>query len=180
MQGNLSNFASGVLILLLRPFKVGDELVIKGKWCFVKEIQIFHTIMRNFDKTVIVIPNSIIMKEMFQNNSVPDIRGVRLGFNIAYNEDIEKVRKVLTEAAYSVEGIKKDMEPFLWIGDFKEYYIQATITFYTEREKFWLVDPLAKKAFQEAMRKHKIKITYPISAEFGEVGSEKAFKRLED
>ncbi len=171
MQGNLSNFASGVLILFFKPFKIGDEVIIQGDWVYVKEIQIFHTILENFDKTLLIVPNSVIMSGKIQNNSFPEERGISFKLNVPYTEDLNKIYDLLVEAAHTIPEINKDKKPFFWIQKFDDHFIRISIQFYAKQEGFWDTEVKANKAFFAILTKNNIKITYPLGAEFGNFGA---------
>lgn len=170
MQGNLSNFASGILILFFRPFKIGDELKIQGFWAFVKEIQIFHTVLEQFDKTEVIIPNSIIMSGTIHNlSSTPD-RSITVVLKIPFEEDVKKVIHILKEAVYSRPEIDKKARPFIRITDFETHYIEVIVAFPTIQEGYWSTDYEVRMAVIDTFAKHRIKVTYPEGADFGEFG----------
>lgn len=170
IQGNLSNFAAGVLILFFRPFKIDDEVIVQGDWVYVKEIHIFHTIFRNFDGTIIIMPNSFVMSGKIQNNSYPEERGIKFKLNVPYTEDLNKIYDLLVEAASGIPEINTEKKPFFWIQKFDDYFIRISIQFKAKQEGFWSTEVKANKAFYEILTKNNIKITYPIGAAFGKYG----------
>ena len=170
LQGNLSNFASGVLILLFHPFKTGDEVKIQGNWAFVKEIQIFHTILKQFDQTDIIVPNSLVMSGTITNYSNTPTRSLSIQLNIPFNEDLDKVMDIMKKAVYSIPTIEQDKEPFFWIQNFKDHYIQLSVMISALQEGFWNTDFLARKALIEAFVENNIKIAYPTGVTYGEFG----------
>ncbi len=173
LQGNLSNFAAGIMILLLRPFKVGDEVKIQGNWAYVKEIQIFHTILSNFDRTEVIIPNSIIMGDTIENLSNTPTRSISIKFMVPFEEDLDRFIKVLTEAAYSIPEVDQSTEPFYWISDQETHYIQLHVGFDTTQEGFWNTDFKVRKAIIDAFVEYNIKVVYPEGVDFGQFGQEK-------
>lgn len=170
LQGNLSNFAAGVMILLMRPFKVGDEVKIKGYWGFVIDIQIFHTVLQNFDKTLVTVPNSLITNDVIHNLSATETRDIGLSFNIPYSEDIIRVEKLITEAAYTVPKVDDTKEPFFWITSYEDHFIKIFIAFNTTQDGFWGTQDKVNKAVIEALRNNKVQVAYPMGVTFGEFG----------
>lgn len=168
LQGNLSNFASGVLIMFLRPFKIGDEVKIQGSYSFVKEIQIFHTVLKNFDNTETIIPNSIVMSGTIQNMSKPEIRRILTTVRVAFNEDLEKVETVIKEVASSMPGVIT--EPRIWYSNFDPHFIQLTAVFEANQDGFWTVSHASRKNLIQAFAKHNIKVAYPTGVVLGEYG----------
>lgn len=170
LQGNLSNFAAGVMILITRPYKVGDEVKIKGFWSYVHEIQIFHTVLINFDKTLVVIPNSLIMNDVIHNLSAQEIRALKIKLTLPYSEDIENVQKLITEAAYSIPKVDSNKKPFFWIREYKEYGIEISLNFTTTQEGFWATEVAVNKAVIAKLKENKIKVAYPMGVVFGQFG----------
>lgn len=171
LQGNLSNFAAGVMILLMRPFKLGDEVKIQGYWAFVHEIQIFHTILRNFDNTIVTIPNNIIMSGSIHNLSSQVMRALSIQLTLPYSEDIDKVRQLIIDAAFSIPKVDTNNEPFFWIRGYKEYGIEISLKFNTTQEGFWTTEVAVNKAIIEKLNEHKVKVAYPMGVVFGQFGS---------
>ena len=113
LQGALSNLSAGVLLLIFRPYKVGDFVDAAGKFGKVTEIDLFTTIMQTFDNQQIIIPNGQIWGEQIINHSHHPVRGVDMHFGIAYDEDIDKAKAVIMEVLNAHEHILKDPAPFV-------------------------------------------------------------------
>ena len=101
-QGTLSNLAAGVMLLIFRPFKVGDVVNVAGTTGCVDEIRLFDTVLDTPDRRRIIIPNTQINGAKIENVSFHDVRRVDFLFGVAYEADIDQTRKVLTEAVHSV------------------------------------------------------------------------------
>lgn len=99
LQGTLQNFAGGVIILLLRPYKVGDEIEQAGTRGIVKEIQIFNTVLKTVDNKIIIIPNTELATKTLINYTKSENRRVDVNVGIAYGEDIQRAKNVLIEMA---------------------------------------------------------------------------------
>ena len=97
LQGSLSNFAAGVLIIVFRPFRVGDLVEVGGATGTVQDIQIFTTVLHTVDTLRIMVPNDLITKGKIINYSANDIRRIDLTVGVAYAQDLEQVRQILTD-----------------------------------------------------------------------------------
>lgn len=114
-QGTLSNFASGIMLLIFRPFKVGDVVNIAGVLGIVDEIQMFTTTMDTFDNRRYIIPNSNIFGQTIENITFHPKRRVDVNVGTEYSADLKKTREVLEEAARNVEGRLQDVDIMVWL-----------------------------------------------------------------
>ena len=117
LQGSLANFASGVMIIAFRPFKVGDFIEAGGVAGVVEGIQIFSTQMRTGDNKAIILPNSGITSGNITNYSAKDTRRVDMVFGIGYDDDIKKTKDILMELITDDERILKDPEPLVAVSE---------------------------------------------------------------
>lgn len=111
LQGAMSNLAAGLMLLIFRPYKVGDFIDAAGRFGQVTEIDMFTTILQTFDNQNIIIPNSQIWGEQIVNHSTHQVRGVDMHFGIAYGEEIDAARKVIDEVLASNPHILKIRHP---------------------------------------------------------------------
>lgn len=171
LQGNLSNFAAGVLILIMRPYRVGDEVKVGGKWLFVKEIQIFHTIFKEMDNTMTIIPNSSILNGPIQNMTMLPKRKIAIKVNVPYTEDFFKVKQLVIDTAYAFEEIDSDVKPFMYMKDYGEHYIKLSLSFALhESKKYWVIFPTLNDAVIKALYDNNIKTAYPTGIAHGSYG----------
>jgi len=117
LQGTLQNFAGGVIILLFKPYKVGDYITTQGYSGTVKEIQIFTTILTTPDNQTVIIPNSPIAVNPLTNYSTQETRRVDFTFGIGYSDDIDEARYVINKIINEDERILKDPEPLIKISN---------------------------------------------------------------
>lgn len=110
-QGTLSNFAAGGMLLLFRPFKVGDAVNVAGQLGIVDEISIFVTSVDTFDNRRIIIPNSEIFGSVIENITHHPVRRVDGDVGVSYSADIDRTRALLEEVAANVEGVTSDKDP---------------------------------------------------------------------
>ena len=108
LQGSLSNFASGILIITLRPYKVGDYIEAGGTAGTVEEVQIFQTVLKSPGNQVIIVPNTQIMSGTITNYSTKPQRRVNLSASVGYNDDLDKVKQVLTDILAKDERVLEE------------------------------------------------------------------------
>lgn len=116
LSGNLSNFAGGLIILVFKPFKVGDFIDGPGASGTVKEIQIFHTILATVDNKIIYVPNGSMSSNVVVNYNKQDTRRAEWVIGVEYGEDYEKVKAVIERIINEDERILKDPAPFIGLG----------------------------------------------------------------
>ena len=114
LSGTLQNFASGVLILLLRPYKVGDNIITQGQEGTVTSIQLFYTVVLTFDNKTVIVPNSKLSNEIIQNLSRQGNRRVDIELTFKYKFDYEKIKGIVTRTFESLNNTLK--EPPLRVG----------------------------------------------------------------
>lgn len=155
LQGSLSNLAGGLLILILKPFRVGDYIVENNTHCegTVVSIDIFYTRLITFDNKSVVIPNGNISNTSLVNVTEHDMRRVDIPFSVAYDSDMEKVKRVTIETIKDVDGYLPDEQILFYIDEFADSGINMYVKFYTTIEKFfdakWDAMWKLKKAFDE-------------------------------
>lgn len=154
LQGSLSNFAGGVLILLLKPFQVGDWIDGSGQSGSVNEIQIFYTILKTADNKTIIIPNGKLSNDVVVNYSMEPLRRLDLIFGIGYDDDIIKAKEILREIVDSEGRIKQDPEPQIMVKDLGESSVNLTARLWVEKDNYWplnwALQERVKLAFDEA------------------------------
>ena len=155
LQGSLSNLAGGLLILILKPFRVGDYIVENNTHCegTVVSIDIFYTRLLTFDNKSVVIPNGNISNTSLVNVTEHDMRRVDIPFSVAYDSDMEKVKRVTIETIKDVDGYLPDEQILFYIDEFADSGINMYVKFYATIEKFfdakWDAMWKLKKAFDE-------------------------------
>jgi small conductance mechanosensitive channel len=137
LSGTLQNFAGGVIILLLKPYKVGDFVEAQGFIGTVKEIQIFHTILLTVDNKTVIIPNGPLSTDSLTNFSAESIRRVDLTVGISYGDSYDNAREVLTEMINSDSRVLKDPEPFIGLHQLADSSINLTVRLWVKSEDYW-------------------------------------------
>jgi len=139
LSGNLSNFAGGLIILVFKPFRVGDYIDGPGASGTVKEIQIFHTILSTVDNRVIFVPNGLLSSNVVTNYSKQDKRRVDWVFGVEYGEDVDKVRAVLLRLIEADQRILKDPAPFVVLGNLNASSVDITVRVWVNSADYWSV-----------------------------------------
>lgn len=137
LQGSLSNFAGGVLIILLKPFRLGDWIEVNGVSGSVKEITLFYTKLNTFGNQLAVLPNGELSNENIINYSGEGIRRDNITIRITYSSDIKKAREILLNLMKEQEGIMKDPAPAVVVGDLTESSVNLSVRFWAANENFW-------------------------------------------
>ncbi len=161
LQGSLGNFAGGVLILLFRPFKVGEVIEAQGVLGTVREIQIFNTILKTFDNRTIIVPNGSLSNGIITNMSREDNRRVEWTFGVSYDDDIRKVKDTLEELLTQDERILGDPAPTVVLSEFADssvnFMVRAWVNAGDLWPVFWDLNERVKQAFDE----REISIPFP-------------------
>lgn len=137
LQGSLANFAGGVLILLFRPYKVGDFIDAQGVMGTVAEIQIFTTIIRTGDNKRIIVPNGSISNGIITNFSAEAKRRVDFTFGIGYDDDIKQAKDTLKRIMGEDSRIHADPEPMVVVGELADSSVNFTVRVWVDAGDYW-------------------------------------------
>ena len=137
LSGTLQNFAGGVMILLFKPFKVGDFISSQGYSGSVKAIQIFNTILNTDDKQTIIIPNGGLATGSMVNFSTEPQRRVDWSFSIGYGDDVDKARSAMMNLIYEDSRISKDPEPFIAVSELGDSSVKLTVRVWVNSSDYW-------------------------------------------
>jgi len=161
LQASLSNFASGVMIIFFRPFKVGDFVEAGGVSGVVEGIQIFSTRMRTGDNKAIIVPNSSITGSNITNYSAKDTRRVDLVFGIGYDDDINQAKNVLADIVKKEKRILKDPEPLIAVSELADSSVNFIVRPWVKTEDYSGVYYALTEAVKLRFDKEDISIPYP-------------------
>ncbi len=160
LQGALSNIAGGLMILILRPFRVGDFVEIAGYSGTVTDVGIFYTVLTTGDNKVVTIPNGTVMGDEIVNYSVKETRRVELVFNVAYGTDVEKVKAILLDEAARHDLVLKDPAPFARLSKQNESSINFTLRVWANNGDYWTVNFDLLEAINARFAKEGIEIPF--------------------
>lgn len=137
LQGSLANFAGGVLILLFRPFRVGEYIEAQGVAGTVDQIQIFHTVLKTPDNKTVVVPNGSLSNGSIVNFSRQATRRVDLNIGIDYGDDVKAARAILLELAENDARVLKDPAPVVWLASLGDSSVNLSLRMWTSTADFW-------------------------------------------
>jgi small conductance mechanosensitive channel len=154
LQGSLANFAGGVLVLMFRPYRVGDYIEAQGVGGTVKEIQILHTVITTPDNKRIIVPNGAISNGVITNYSAEPMRRVDFVFGISYGDDIGKAREVIKSQIVADERVLADPEPQIVVSNLGDNSVDITVRVWANAADYWGIKfgltEQVKNAFDQA------------------------------
>ncbi|NIV17117.1 MAG: mechanosensitive ion channel [Woeseiaceae bacterium] len=161
LQGSLSNFASGVLIVLFRPYKVGDWVEAAGISGTVVEVQILTTILRTGDNKQIIVPNSQIMGDIITNYSANDTRRVDLVVGVSYDDDLDSVRATIEELVAAEDRILDDPACTIAVSELADSSVNFVVRPWVKTEDYWSVRFDLTEAIKKRFDKEGISFPFP-------------------
>lgn len=154
LSGQLQNIAGGIIVLLFRPYKVGDYISSSGIEGTVMEIQIFHTVVVTADNKVVYVPNGSMSSAMVTNYNRMDKRRVEWVFGVEYGEDLRRVRQVLNDCIVGDKRILTDPKPFIELAELASSSVDVKVRVWVPTADYWNVyfefNAVVYEAFNEA------------------------------
>ncbi len=160
LQGSLSNFAGGVLILLLKPFRVGDYIVQGANEGTVYEISIFYTKLKTADNKVVVIPNGILSNDTITNVSHMDRRRVDVVVGISYDADIRTAKDIIFNLAQKDEARLPEEDAMVFVSNLGASSVDIGVRMWVKAEDYWAVKWRLMENIKYAMDENGISIPY--------------------
>ena len=161
LQGSLSNFAAGILILLLRPFNVNDFVEMAGTSGKVKSIRIFTTELRTGDNKCVIIPNARVLESNIINFSSTGIRRVDLVFGVSYNDDLDKVRETIKRVIDADDRVLRDIETVIAVSQLADSSINFNVRPWVKTDDYWGVYYDLTENIKKAFDANDISIPFP-------------------
>ena len=161
LQGSLSNFAAGVLIVLFRPYRVGDFVEVAGISGAVEQVQILTTVLCTGDNKQIVVPNSQVMNSIITNYSVKDTRRVDMVVGVGYDDDLDKVRETLEELVAADDRILKDPAPKIAVSELADSSVNIVVRPWVRTADYWDVHFDLTEAIKKRFDREGISFPYP-------------------
>ncbi len=160
-KDTLANFASGVIIILVRPFRVGDIVEIGGVGGTVEEIDVFATEVRTFDNKRIVIPNGKITSDTIINYTAHKRRRIDLVIQVGYDDDLAAVKRTLEEVVKAEPRVLAEPEPVIAVSELADSGVNLVVRPWAATEEYWDVRFALTEAIKEAFEASGISIPYP-------------------
>lgn len=161
LSGTLQNFAGGLVVLILKPFRVGDVIETSDATGTVTEIQIFHTYLKTFDNKMVVLPNGRISSDRVTNYNVLPQRRVDFVFGIGYNDDLKQAKALLMEVIEKNEKILKDPAPFIGLNELGESSVNLVVRVWANTPDYWEVYFYMMEEVKTVFDKNGISIPFP-------------------
>ena len=161
LQGSLSNFASGVLIIALRPFKAGEYIEAAGTAGTVESVQIFSTTLTTPDNKFVVVPNSAILDGNIVNYSRKPTRRIDLIIGVSYNADLAKTKAVLETVIKANSGILKSPEPLIAVAELADSSVNLVVRPWVNGPDYWRVRFELMEAIKNSLDEAGIEIPFP-------------------
>jgi small conductance mechanosensitive channel len=161
LQGSLSNFASGVLIVLFRPYRVGDWVEAAGISGSVEQVQILTTILKTGDNKQIIVPNSQIMDSIITNYSANDTRRIDMVVGVSYSDDLDKVRATLQELVAADDRILKEPAVTIAVSELADSSVNFVVRPWVNTADYWGVKFDLTEAIKKRFDKEDIAFPFP-------------------
>jgi small conductance mechanosensitive channel len=161
LQGSLSNFASGVLIVLFRPYKVGDWIEAAGVSGSVEEVQILTTVLKTGDNKVVIVPNGQVMDSIITNYSANDKRRVDMLVGVSYSDDLDKVRSTLEELVAAEDRILDEPACTIAVSELADSSVNFVVRPWVATADYWGVKFDLTEAIKKRFDKEGISFPFP-------------------
>ncbi|MCF6345193.1 MAG: mechanosensitive ion channel [Thiomicrorhabdus sp.] len=161
LQGSLANFAGGVLIMIFKPYKVGDLIEAQGHLGIVKEVQIFNTLLTNPENKQVIIPNGAISNDSIVNYTSEGAIRVNLTVGIAYDADITKAKSVLMSVLERHDKVLKDPAPFVGVVELADSSVNLAVRPHCTPDDYWDVFFDINEQIKIALDENQISIPFP-------------------
>ncbi len=161
LQGSLSNFAAGILLIVFKPFLKGDFIESGGSLGTVEEIRLFTTTLKSPDNKTIFIPNAKITSDTITNFSAKDTRRVDLVFGVSYSDDLDRVKKVIEDILNKDERVLKDPEPTVGVLELADSSVNIAVRPWVKTSDYWGFYFDTVKAVKQRFDAEDITIPFP-------------------
>ena len=161
LQGSLANFAAGVLIVVFRPYRVGDFVEAAGISGVVEQVQILTTTLKTGDNKMIIVPNGQIMGSIITNYSANDTRRVDLAVGVSYDDDLDKVRSTLEDIIAADKRVLSDPECLIAVAELADSSVNFTVRPWVRTADYWGVKFDLTEAIKKRFDKEGISFPFP-------------------
>lgn len=161
LQGSLSNFAAGIMLLLFKPFRVGDVIEAKGEKGTVKIIGLFATTINKFNNEEAIIPNGPLFSDKIINFSREEKRRIKVMVGIGYTSDIKKAKEILLDIALNDPRTLEDTKPVVFVEELADSSVNLSVQFWVKNENYWNCYFETIENVKLQFDKHDIEIPFP-------------------
>jgi len=161
LQGSLANFAAGVLMIIFRPYKLGDLVNVAGTEGFVEEVEVFTTVLRTPDKTKVIIPNGQIMSDQIINYTDSELRRMEITVGIGYEDDIDKARDTIVAAVKASPFVVDEPAPGVSVSELGDSSVNLAVRPWVKSAKYAPASHDLNERVKKALDAANISIPYP-------------------
>ena len=161
LQGSLANIAGGILLVIFKPYVVGDYIKVAGEEGTVADISLFYTVLKKPDNITVCLPNGVASNASLQNLSTEGKRRVDFTVNVAYASDFDRVNKILIAIAANHELVLDDPAPVCYLSAFSDSSLTLSFRVWTKTENYWTVFFDINEAIDKAFRMAGVEIPFP-------------------
>ena len=161
LQGSLSNFAAGVLLLVFRPYKIGEYVEAGGVAGTVREMGMFSTVLNTPDNVRVIVPNGKIFGDTIKNYAGEDTRRVDMVIGIGYDSSIPRATEILLDLMKSDERILSDPEPMVAVAELADSSVNFIVRPWVKKEDYWAVKCDLTRKIKESFEQNGIEIPFP-------------------
>ena len=161
LSGTAQNFAGGVMILLMKPYRIGDYISAQGQSGTVRDIKLFSTVITTADNQTIYIPNNSIATAIIDNYSTADLRRVDWTVGISYGDDVDVARKAVLAMLDADSRILKDPAPVVWVAALADSSVNLTVRAWVKNGDYWNVFFEHNEEFYKELPKHGLSFPFP-------------------
>lgn len=170
LQGSLSNFAAGIIILIFRPYKTGQWIEVCDRFGRVEEIQIFNTIIVTPGNKTLIIPNGQVVDNIVTNFSERGYVRLELAVSMPYGEDFPRIKSIIMDVLRGTPGVLNEPISEVGIETFDSHSIILTVRPYVEPDDYWQVTFDVHQRIKEAFHTNKVQVSYSEGIELGPIG----------
>lgn len=160
LQGSLANFAGGVIILIMRPYKIGDYIECNGNEGIVEDIKLFYTILTTVDNKVITIPNGKTADSSIANYSVKKVRRLDMIFKIDYKSNYEIAKKAILDSILNSKNYHKQPEPFVGVDSYGDSSISIILKVWVDSKEYWNLKYFLQEEVKNQFDKRGVEIPF--------------------
>ncbi len=158
LQGSLSNFAGGLMLLIFKPFDVGDYIITPDASGTVQSLGIFYTTVSTPDNIKVVIPNSVVSGNVISNTSAYETRRLSFSFTVAHSENVDRVKEIMLSVIQSCEKILDDPAPSVVVSAYKESGVDISARCWVKSEDYWNINFYINERIKERFVEEKVQI----------------------
>lgn len=171
LQGSMANFASGLMIMVFKPYRIGDMVEVNGKFGKVQDIKIFSTILSTPGMKTLIIPNGKITEDTITNFSEKGTTRLEINISMPYAESYPRVKQIILSNLKTIPYVLQDPEPQVGIETFDSHNVLLTVRPFVKPDDYWEATFETHRVLKHAFNQNNIKVAYSEGIEVGDIGA---------